>query len=129
MKCVDGLKPGIYHYLPGSNRVKHSLELVREGDFIVQLADSALGQDCIRKCAVAFVIGAVVERTTAKYGARAERYVFIETGHAAQNLCLQAAALGLGAVTVGAFYDDRVKRLRGVEADPTYIIPVGLPAK
>ncbi len=58
---------------------------------------------------------------------RGEIYVHIEVGHAAQNICLQATALGLGLVTVGAFQDDLVKMIIGMEADetPLYIIPVG----
>ena len=73
------------------------------------------------------VITAVYKRTTVKYGDRGVRYVHIETGHAAQNLCLQATALDLGVVTVGAFQDDQVKEILGLPEDeqPLYIIPVG----
>ncbi len=73
------------------------------------------------------VIAAVYERTTGKYGERGVRYVHIEAGHAAQNLCLQATALDLGIVTVGAFNDDQVKEALGLPEDeqPLYIIPVG----
>ena len=120
---VQGLDQGIYQYLPGTN--KHALKLLRSGDFLSDLASAALGQDCIRGCAVGIVISAVYQRTTVKYGTRAERYVLIETGHAAQNLCLQAQSLGLGVVTVGAFNDKNVKNLIDSQADPVYIICVG----
>ena len=65
-----------------------------------------------------------------KYGARAERYVLIEAGHAGQNLLLQASALGLGAVPTGAFDDARITELIGLPAgaEPLYLIPVGEPA-
>ncbi len=122
---VSGLEAGIYHYVPGPGIGEHSLELLRRGAFLNDLADAALGQGCIRGCAACFVIGTVVARTAAKYGQRAERYVLIEVGHAAQNLCLQATALGIGAVTVGAFYDSKVKQLLDVGAAPVYLIPVG----
>jgi len=73
------------------------------------------------------VIAAVYERTAKKYGNRAERYVKIETGHAAQNLLLQATALNLGAVPIGAFHDEKVKQVMNLPEnhEPVYLIPVG----
>lgn len=70
---------------------------------------------------------AVYERTTVKYGDRGIRYVYMEAGHTAQNLCLQATAMDLGTVTVGAFYDGQVKEVLNLPEDeqPLYIIPVG----
>jgi len=81
----------------------------------------------VKEGAVAFVFTGVYERTTGKYGDRGIRYVHIEVGHAAQNLCLQATAMGLGAVTVGAFNDEQVTKLLNLPGDeqPLYIIPIG----
>ena len=75
------------------------------------------------------VIAGVYERTAVKYKERAERYVHIEAGHASQNVQLQAVALELGAVIVGAFDDDQVKRVLGLAADeqPLCLLPVGRP--
>jgi nitroreductase len=51
----------------------------------------------------------------------------MEAGHAAQNVYLQAVALGLGSVVVGAFDDARLARAAhlppGVE--PLALMPVG----
>jgi SagB-type dehydrogenase family enzyme len=72
----------------------------------------------------------VFERTAVKYGrVRSPRYVHLEAGHAAQNLLLQAVVLGLGAVPIGAFYDEEVQAALGVPAEhePLYLIPVGHP--
>jgi SagB-type dehydrogenase family enzyme len=81
----------------------------------------------VKDGAVAFVFTGVYERTTGKYGDRGIRYVHIEVGHAAENLCLQATAMGLGSVTVGAFSDEQVTRLLNLPdgEQPLYIIPVG----
>ena len=75
-----------------------------------------------------FVITAIYERTARKYGdARSPRYVHMEAGHAAQNLLLQAVALGLGAVPIGAFHDAQIQKVLGLPAEeqPLYLIPVG----
>jgi SagB-type dehydrogenase family enzyme len=76
-----------------------------------------------------FVVAAVYERMDGKYGARAERYVHMEVGHAAENLLLQAVALDLGAVVIGAFQDDQVHQALDLPDDhaPLYLIPVGHP--
>jgi nitroreductase len=70
-------------------------------------------------------------RTRARYGSHAERYVHLEAGHAAQNVLLEATALGLGAVPVGAFDDDAVRAAISASADetPLYILAVGHPER
>jgi len=119
---VKGLEAGVYKYFPFS----HSIKKVLDGDKRKDLANSALGQESIIEGAVSFVITAVYSRTTKKYSQRGERYVIMEVGHAAQNLLLQATALDLGAVPIGAFYDNKVKSLLKLdEEEPLYIIPVG----
>ena len=120
---VQDLSPGVYRYEPDG----HQLVKTIDGDKRAGLASAALGQSFVKEGAVAFVFTGVYERTTGKYGDRGIRYVHIEVGHAAQNLCLQATAMGLGAVTVGAFYDEQVTRLLDLakEEQPLYIIPVG----
>ena len=120
---VNNLAPGIYKYSP----VQNDLNLVREGDVRAGLAAASLGQSSVSAGAIDIVIAAVYERTKVKYGARGERYVHIEVGHAAQNICLEATALGLGVVTIGAFNDAAVAEVIGMSLDesPLYVIPVG----
>lgn len=105
----------------------HSLARVSGDDRRGALATAALGQDAVRHAPTLFVLTGVVSRTRAKYGDRAERYVWIEAGHAAQNLLLEATALGLGAVPIGAFSDADVRRAIGASADesPIYVLAVG----
>jgi SagB-type dehydrogenase family enzyme len=120
---IEGLAPGIYKYNPA----EHEISLVRDQDVRNDLAAAALEQSAVKNGAASIVISAVYERTTGKYGDRGIRYVDIETGHAAQNLVLQAAALGLRSVTIGAFEDARVKSLLALPENesPLYIITVG----
>ncbi len=87
---------------------------------------AAVWQDFVGEGAIVIVFTAVYERTTVKYGDRGIRYVHMEAGHATQNLCLQATAMDLGVVTVGAFYDKEMVELPGLPEDehPLHIIPV-----
>lgn len=122
---VERLAAGVYKYAPDS----HRLEPVVLGDRRGELAAAALGQECVAHSAAVLAITAVERRTTRKYGARGARYVHIETGHTGQNICLQATALGLGAVTIGAFDDEAVRQVLHLPGDETalYLIPVGRP--
>ena len=117
---------GFYHYDPG----EHRLDLHSEGDLRTALYHASLEQDCVREAPAIFVIAAVYERTERKYGRqRGPRYVHLDAGHAAQNMLLQAVALGLGGVPVGAFYDDQVQKALSLprEQQPVYLIPIGHP--
>jgi SagB-type dehydrogenase family enzyme len=120
---VTKLRPGIYKYRPA----RHELLRVAEGDRREALAGAALGQDAIRRGAAVIFFSAVYARTAARYKDRAARYVHIEAGHAAQNICLQAVALKLGVVPIGAFSDEEVKRALKLPEDeePLYILPTG----
>jgi len=120
---VQELGAGVYRYEPEG----HELVIVADGDMRRDLANSALGQSFVEQGAIDIVLAAVYERTTRKYGDRGIRYVHMEAGHAAQNVCLQAAAMNLGAVTIGAFHDEQVKELLNLpgEEQPLYIIPIG----
>ena len=119
---VATLPAGTYRYEPEG----HHLVRIAEGDQRDALANAALGQSPIRKAPVVIAIVADERKTTIKYGERGVRYVHLEAGHAAQNLCLQAEALGLGAVMIGAFSDkDVTKLLRSSGQQPLYLIPLG----
>jgi SagB-type dehydrogenase family enzyme len=122
---VVDLPPGGYRYDPKG----HELVGITVGDLRPKLASSALGQSVVRNAAIDVVFTAVYQRTTRKYGDRGTQYVHMEAGHAAQNLCLQATALGLGTVPIGAFDDEQVSRLLNLLKDerPLYLIPVGKP--
>ncbi len=117
---------GFYHYDPR----RHELERRSERDLRPALYRAALEQESVRDAPAVFVITAVYARIAQKYGTvRSHRYVHMEAGHAAQNLLLQAVALDLGAVPIGAFNDAAVQQLLGLAAEeqPLYLIPTGHP--
>jgi SagB-type dehydrogenase family enzyme len=109
----------------------HDLTVTFEKDVRAELARAALGQPWVEKAPAVFVFAAVVSRTAARYGERAERYVKIEVGSASENLMLQAVALGLGSVAVGAYDDEAVKEVLSLPDDQEVylIVPVGRPAE
>ncbi len=120
---VEGLAPGIYKYRPAD----HALARTAETNRLRELHKAALSQSAVLEAPVVLVFAGVYERTTQKYGERGIRYVHMEAGHAAQNVYLQAVSLGLGTVTIGAFYDDDVSRAVGLQDAelPLYLMPVG----
>ena len=120
---VNDLSPGVYRYIP----LEHELEQVEIGDKRDQLSKAALGQSPVANAPVVFIICAVYERTTGKYGERGIRYVFMEAGHVSQNIYLQAASLNMGTVAIGAFRDPEIKDLINCKPNehPLYIMPLG----
>lgn len=119
----ENLEPGIYHYLPDGHKIK----MVLEKDISGSLARAALGQVFIKEAPINIVISAVFSRTTSKYGDRGIQYVYMEAGHASQNIYLQVESLGLGTVSVGAFNDEEVKNILNLSENeaPLYIMPIG----
>jgi SagB-type dehydrogenase family enzyme len=116
----------MYQYDPQGHRLIVHLR----GDLRSELYTAALQQEPVLNAPAVFVITAVYQRTEQKYGTeRSPRYVQLEAGHATQNLLLQAVALELGAVPIGAFYDDEVRTALSLPDDqqPLYLIPVGHP--
>jgi SagB-type dehydrogenase family enzyme len=117
-------KDGLFRYIPRSHAIKQEINK----DIRKDIAKAALGQGFISDAGAVIVITAIFERTAMRYGSRAARYVHIEAGHCAQNIHLEAVALGLGSVPVGAFRDDELSKLLKLkDEEPLYIIPVGYP--
>ena len=121
--CVEEIGDGIYHY----DIARHLLTLHHKGDVRLELARAALDQEYIYQAPVDIVICALYKRTATRYGARTERYVHMEVGHAGQNIYLQVTALGLATVAIGAFYDEKVREVLRLDKQykPLYIMPVG----
>ncbi len=114
---------GLYHYIPKG----HKLRKVSDDDLRHKLRAASLFQSSVSAAAIDIIICAVYDRITSKYGKRGARYTDIEVGHAAQNIHLEAVALGLASVPIGAFRDDEVAKVLSLPEDevPLYIIPVG----
>ena len=114
---------GLFHYLHD----KHSLEKLTDRDLRTPLTSAAWGQKFIQAAPLTLVFAAQFTRTTGHYGKRGVRYVYMEAGHAAQNVHLQAESLGLGSVAVGAFDDAAVSTVLSLPdiLEPIYMVTVG----
>jgi SagB-type dehydrogenase family enzyme len=124
LELYAALAGGFYRYEPRP----HQLVRLADHDLRAAMRRAALDQEAVTQAPAVFVFAAVYERISRKYGtARAPRYVHMEVGHAAQNLLLEAVALGLGGVLIGAFADEALQNALGLPADlrPLYLVPVG----
>ncbi|MFD2416233.1 SagB/ThcOx family dehydrogenase [Amycolatopsis pigmentata] len=125
---VDGLPSGLHHYHP----VRGELRRLHEGDLARDLASCFVQGEIVYDATILIFLTAWFERVTFKYGDRGYRFALLEAGHVAQNLNLAAAALGLGAVNLGGFFDrelDDVLRLDGVTASTLYAVAIGVPGE
>jgi SagB-type dehydrogenase family enzyme len=118
---VEEIPPGLYHYT-----VKEAeWILLKEGHLGPELCQAGLGQEMLEEAACVFVWTAIVERSKWKYRERAYRYIYMDVGHIGQTLCLAATALNLGCCTVGAFFDEEVDRVIGVDGKDEISVYLG----
>jgi len=118
---IKDVEAGLYHYQADL----HTLKLVKAVDLREALSRASLNQLSVKNAPATIVISGIFERTTSRYGERGIRYVLMEAGHCGQNTHIQAEALGLGSVMIGAFDDEKVKTVLGIEEDIFYLCPVG----
>ena len=121
---VEEIEKGIYHY----NIKNHYLEEIKLGDFGDNLAHAALNQKMCATSSVVFIWTAIFGRSKWKYSQRAYRYIYLDAGHIGQNLALAAVSISCGSCHVGAFFDDEINAMvgiDGVEESAIYLSVVG----
>ncbi len=124
---VEALEKGLYHFQVSDS----SLELVGAGDFAQAVHVASNEQSAVGNSPVTIIMSARFDRSTVKYSDRGYRYTYMEAGCICQNIYLQATALGMGTVAVGAFNDDALNELLGIDGQSEaglLIMPVGFPA-
>jgi SagB-type dehydrogenase family enzyme len=129
---ASGLQPGLYHY----NVMRHALEPLNTAPEFVEafLKAFPIHPEIVKLDQACFVMvmAAQFERSVAKYGPRAYRYVLQECGHIGQNALLTGTALGLGGVAMAGFYDDGLNNLLGLDGVTeavTYTLAFGFSAR
>jgi len=121
--CVEGMVAGVYRYTPAGHQLERSIE----GDLRGAVGSTTFDQAFVAHGAAVLVFSAVYKRTCAKFGEGGRKLVHMDLGHAAQNVHLQAAALKIGTVVVGAFRPENVKEVLNLRAseEPLYLMPLG----
>ena len=116
---VDGLEPGLYQY----DAEAHGLiQWESPADIAEQLTAACLNQPIVRNSAVTFIWMAERYRMAWRYGERGVRYLFLDAGHVCQNLYLAAESIAAGACAIGAFTDDQLNRLLGLNGIDRFVV-------
>ena len=108
---VEGIEPGVYHYAYR----EHALEQVRAGDFRAPVVEQGIAQEFLGECGVVLFVTMILQRMRPKYQDRSYRYGLLEAGHLGENAYLAATSMGLGACGIGAFMDDAINEMLGVD--------------
>jgi len=148
---VEGIPSGVFKYHPLGHRLESVAPVASDAPFASvapldtesgtkggaeaptdvrpALVSATGGQEFIGVAPLVIAVAAVRVRTRNLYGERAVRYVDMEAGAALQNAALQGVALGLGSVVVGAFKDEEVKQILGIEGQERFLalLVVGRP--
>jgi SagB-type dehydrogenase family enzyme len=125
-QSVVGVADGMHHYAVRH----HRLELIKAGPLFAERHSALVADPFVRDANVVIFIAAVFDRTQKKYGPRGYRYILLEAGHVAQNLCLLATEQGLGSLCMGGFMDSKLNHLLGLDGiheAVVYSVGVGYP--
>ncbi|MBN1837724.1 MAG: SagB/ThcOx family dehydrogenase [Spirochaetales bacterium] len=132
---VETLQPGLYWY----SALRHALLALQEapgsedaeasGTISDRVTEACLGQEFVKASAVTLLWAAETHRMSWRYGERGYRYLHLDAGHACQNLCLAAEAIGCGACAIAAFSDEAVNALLGLDGRARFAIYVAAVGK
>ncbi|MFX1283988.1 MAG: SagB/ThcOx family dehydrogenase [Promethearchaeota archaeon] len=116
---VDGLQQGLYRFLA----IDHKLvPLNLEENIAEKITNAALDQSQVKTCGVTFLLVAIVERMTWRYGVRGYRYLHIDAGHVGQNLYLAAENIGCGVCAIAAFEDKELNNILDLDGEKQFVI-------
>ncbi|MBI1872003.1 SagB/ThcOx family dehydrogenase [Candidatus Collierbacteria bacterium] len=128
---IDGISEGIYKYIPGEREAIHQVALIKPGNFKEDLGE-AVGQNAAKEApSLLFIAGDFDKMAKAHEGERMDANVYLEAGHAAQNIYLQAESLSLGTVAISSFDALKLASILNLPANESiiYAIPVGIPKR
>lgn len=118
VRNIEGLKQGLYHYLPMS----HSLEFLKEIEDIEEVMNKAVCEQAwVKKANVLFVFTCVPYRAEWRYSYDAHRTALIDLGHVGENLYLACGAVHLGTCGIAAFDDFFVNDFLGIDGNEEFV--------
>jgi len=123
---VDGLEPGLHWFVASEHRL---VELEAKSAMAERITEAAYNQSFILRSAATFIWIADAVRTTWRYGERGYRYMHLDAGHVCQNLYLAAESIGAGCCAIGAFTDETMNDLLGLDGVNQFVIYLGVVGK
>jgi SagB-type dehydrogenase family enzyme len=116
---IKGLQPGLYRYLPFSHTL---ITIDTSGGVSDAIMSACLGQAFVRSSAVTFIWSAMIYRMAWRYSERAYRLVHLDAGHVCQNLYLAAEQIGCGTCAIGAFDDQKIADVLGIDGNEEFVL-------
>jgi SagB-type dehydrogenase family enzyme len=116
---VEGLKAGIYRYLPLTHQILYEFFDDRLSEKIVK---AVFGHAHPGKAAVTFIWTAIPYRMEWRYGLSAHKVIAIDAGHVCQNLYLACETIGAGTCAIGAYDQEAMDRLLRIDGDDEFAI-------
>jgi len=116
---VNGLQQGLYRFLAVDH---HLIKLDMNADIGARVTKGCLDQQFVKTSCVTFIWIALPYRMTWRYGERGYRYLYLDAGHACQNLYLSAESIDCGVCAVGAFLDDEMNRCLNLDGEEAFVI-------
>ena len=122
---VEGLQPGIYHYLPYEHIGEKHVSIEFIGglyDHKKEITKMLAMQKWASNASVIIYLTCVAYRAEWRYNSMAHRVALIDLGHAGQNLMLSAAAMGLGSCCIAAYDQKLCDKALGVDGYEEYTV-------
>jgi len=123
---VEGVKPGLYRFLA----LEHKLAEVNMTETIAEeISNACLHQKVVLSSAITFIWAADSARMTWRYGERGYRYLHLDAGHVCQNLYLSSQVIGCGTCAIGAFDDELMNSVLGIDGEKQFVVYVATVGK
>jgi SagB-type dehydrogenase family enzyme len=122
---VDAVKPGLYRYLPLDHKLCF---LGSDDDLPEKINEGCHGQKFVGTGAVIFIWTAIPYRSAWRYSFISPKIIALDVGHVCQNLYLACEAIAAGTCAIGAYDQDKMDALVGVNGRDelvVYLAPVG----
>lgn len=126
---VEKLENGLYQYVPGDRVMAHQLVPLKLANFQDAIYDITKQSSSKEPAALILITGDMAKMAEAFGGTKHDEDVYLEAGHAAQNLYLQAESLKLGMVVTSSLDQNKLKNLLSIPVNETliYLVPFGYP--
>lgn len=122
---VTGLESGLYRYLP----LDHALVFLRSDPALpAKVVEGCLGQEFVGQGAAVFAWTVIPYRTEWRYSTFSHKVIAMDAGHLCQNLYIACEAIGAGTCAIGAYHQEKMDALLGVDGVDEftiYLAPVG----